>query len=477
MNWSTTGILIIFAAFVLLLILNPNMSCFGRRIKSPFYPLFRKEEGSRKRPRRRLRKPKIMDSIRPVDRGRILLAAGPPDRLRRLAACVRRPPRARPPVRRRRGRRGVRLGLDRRRGRGDQGEVRLRLPPAGARPGRSRSTRSAGRPSSSSSARTGPGSSCRGKRPTPRTRPEIMMERFLGVSLLPDEAVRLLSGTWRPTGRRRGERLERGDRTTEGRVGRGARGGFAFAVREFFPGDGVPREIGLGAGDVRADEGPQARLQPAAAGGGLRRRLPPRLRPEDVGRDPGAPGQMTVKSFAKINLGLEIVGKRPDGYHDIRTLFQTISLADELDFEPAPDGVLQLDGDDPAVAWDETNLVHRAARLLQGETGTAKGARITVRKSVPAGRGLGGGSSNAAATLLALNRHVGPRPGARRAGPPGPGPGSRCPLFSERGALPGRGHRGPPDPPARPRPSPLPPRLPAVPHPDGVHLRRRRGRP
>jgi 4-diphosphocytidyl-2-C-methyl-D-erythritol kinase len=112
---------------------------------------------------------------------------------------------------------------------------------------------------------------------------------------------------------------------------------------------------------------------------------------------------MTVRSFAKINLGIEIVGKRPDGYHDIRTLFQTITLADEIRVEPAPEGVLNLAGDDRAVAWDETNLVHRAARLLQERTGAASGARITVSKSVPAGRGLGGGSSNAAATLLALN--------------------------------------------------------------------------
>jgi 4-diphosphocytidyl-2C-methyl-D-erythritol kinase len=113
---------------------------------------------------------------------------------------------------------------------------------------------------------------------------------------------------------------------------------------------------------------------------------------------------MTVKSFAKINLGLEIVGKRPDGYHDIRTLFQTISLADELHLEPAPAGVLHLAGDDPSVAWDETNLVHRAARLLREKTGTDQGARILVKKNVPAGRGLGGGSSNAAAALLGLNR-------------------------------------------------------------------------
>jgi len=112
---------------------------------------------------------------------------------------------------------------------------------------------------------------------------------------------------------------------------------------------------------------------------------------------------MTVKSFAKINLGLEIVGKRPDGYHDIRTLFQTVSLSDELGFEAAPAGLLRLEGDDPAVAWDETNLVHRAARLLMERRGAGPGIRIMVKKSVPAGRGLGGGSSNAAATLVALN--------------------------------------------------------------------------
>jgi 4-diphosphocytidyl-2-C-methyl-D-erythritol kinase len=112
---------------------------------------------------------------------------------------------------------------------------------------------------------------------------------------------------------------------------------------------------------------------------------------------------MITRSFAKINLGLEIVGRRPDGYHDIRTLFQTVSLADELIVEPAPDGVLELSGDDPAIAWDGTNLVHRAARLLQGAGGTSRGARIQVAKLVPAGRGLGGGSANAATTLLALN--------------------------------------------------------------------------
>jgi len=113
---------------------------------------------------------------------------------------------------------------------------------------------------------------------------------------------------------------------------------------------------------------------------------------------------MNARSFAKINLGLEVLGRRPDGFHDIRTLFQTIDLADRLEIEATADGAVRLDGDDPSVPWDGTNLIARAARLLQAETGTGAGAVIRVAKAVPPGKGLGGGSSNAAVTLLALNR-------------------------------------------------------------------------
>lgn len=112
---------------------------------------------------------------------------------------------------------------------------------------------------------------------------------------------------------------------------------------------------------------------------------------------------MKVRSFGKVNLGLEVVGRRPDGYHDIRTLFQTIDLADELEFEPAADGTLRLEGDDPSIPWDAANLIHRTARLLRERTGSVRGALIRVRKRVPPGKGLGGGSANAAVTLLALN--------------------------------------------------------------------------
>ena len=112
---------------------------------------------------------------------------------------------------------------------------------------------------------------------------------------------------------------------------------------------------------------------------------------------------MRIKAFAKINLGLEVVRKRPDGYHDILTLFQSISLADEVEFRPAPRGELLVRGDDPGVPWDESNLVHRAACLLRERTRAEAGAAIAVRKMIPSGKGLGGGSADAAMTLYGLN--------------------------------------------------------------------------
>lgn len=142
---------------------------------------------------------------------------------------------------------------------------------------------------------------------------------------------------------------------------------------------------------------------------------------------------MTARSFAKINLGLEIVRKRPDGYHDIRTLFQTVTLADEIDFEPAPPGAIELSGDDPSVAWDRTNLVARAARLLLERTGRPAGARIAVRKRIPAGRGLGGGSSNAATTLLVLDKMWGLDLGADALAPLAKSLGADVPFFLKGG--------------------------------------------
>lgn len=113
---------------------------------------------------------------------------------------------------------------------------------------------------------------------------------------------------------------------------------------------------------------------------------------------------MKISSYAKINLGLEVLRKREDGYHDLLTLFQAVDLFDVLEFFPGTGREIELRGDDPSIPWDESNLIFKAARLLQETYNLSAGVRVSVRKRIPAGKGLGGGSSNAAMTLYALNR-------------------------------------------------------------------------
>jgi 4-diphosphocytidyl-2-C-methyl-D-erythritol kinase len=107
---------------------------------------------------------------------------------------------------------------------------------------------------------------------------------------------------------------------------------------------------------------------------------------------------------AKVNLGLRVLGRRDDGYHEIVTIFQTIACHDRLEVEPASD--LGLDCDDPAVPAGEHNLVVRVARSIQRHHPAARsrGARFRLSKAIPAGGGLGGGSSNAAAAILLVDR-------------------------------------------------------------------------
>ncbi|HKN46600.1 MAG TPA: 4-(cytidine 5'-diphospho)-2-C-methyl-D-erythritol kinase, partial [Candidatus Polarisedimenticolia bacterium] len=114
--------------------------------------------------------------------------------------------------------------------------------------------------------------------------------------------------------------------------------------------------------------------------------------------------RLTLRAHAKINLNLKIVGRRRDGYHDLDSVLQTITLHDSLTLEDGPGG-LRLEVDDPAVEAGASNLVHRAAeRLLEEVRGRRRGARIILRKRIPMGAGLGGGSSDAAAALVGLNR-------------------------------------------------------------------------
>jgi 4-diphosphocytidyl-2-C-methyl-D-erythritol kinase len=106
---------------------------------------------------------------------------------------------------------------------------------------------------------------------------------------------------------------------------------------------------------------------------------------------------------AKINLMLRIVGRRDDGYHLLQTVFQFIDLCDWLVFHPAENGEVKLVKTIPGVA-EEDDLTVRAAKLLKAETGCKLGVRINVEKNLPMGGGLGGGSSDAATTLLVLNK-------------------------------------------------------------------------
>ena len=112
--------------------------------------------------------------------------------------------------------------------------------------------------------------------------------------------------------------------------------------------------------------------------------------------------KMLVRAPAKLNLYLRVLGRRADGYHDIQTIMQPIALYDELAFEPLGEGRLRLDCE-PLELGGPENLVWRAARLLQKRFAPARGVRINLRKRIPVAAGLGGGSSDAAATLLALN--------------------------------------------------------------------------
>ena len=110
---------------------------------------------------------------------------------------------------------------------------------------------------------------------------------------------------------------------------------------------------------------------------------------------------MIVPAFAKLNLSLEVLDQREDGFHEITTVLQAIDLADRLEFTAAPGLIVECDN--PEVP-SETNLVRQAALALSDRCNVSPQVRIVIKKGIPVGMGLGGGSSDAAATLLALNR-------------------------------------------------------------------------
>ena len=110
---------------------------------------------------------------------------------------------------------------------------------------------------------------------------------------------------------------------------------------------------------------------------------------------------VTVDAPAKVNLTLRVAGVRPDGYHDLESVVAAVGVFDRLSFKPADE--LDLTCDDPTVPSGDDNLVMKAARLFRESCDVDRGARIYLQKRIPAGRGFGGGSSDAAACLAGLN--------------------------------------------------------------------------
>jgi len=147
----------------------------------------------------------------------------------------------------------------------------------------------------------------------------------------------------------------------------------------------------------------------------------------------------TLPAFAKINLSLRVLGRRADGYHELRTVFQTISLRDELTFESSAGGGIELICAAPDIPSDVGNLVHRAATALRERFGVRRGARIRLVKRIPAGGGLGGGSSDAATALVGLTHLWGIETEAGELSKIGARLGADVPFFLTGGTALGTG--------------------------------------
>ncbi|MDH4036688.1 MAG: 4-(cytidine 5'-diphospho)-2-C-methyl-D-erythritol kinase [Candidatus Krumholzibacteria bacterium] len=119
-----------------------------------------------------------------------------------------------------------------------------------------------------------------------------------------------------------------------------------------------------------------------------------------------APAQ-EVTARAKVNLGLEIIRRREDGYHEIETVLQSVDLADHLRVELTADARVDIACDEPGIPTDAANLCHRAIVAMRPLAGPSLGARIRIDKHIPPGAGLGGGSADAAGVLLAVVRGLG----------------------------------------------------------------------
>lgn len=114
--------------------------------------------------------------------------------------------------------------------------------------------------------------------------------------------------------------------------------------------------------------------------------------------------QLELKAYGKINLGLDVVRKREDGYHEVRMIMQTVGLHDRITMEKRREPGIRTETNLPYVPDGEGNLAYRAAKLLADEFGIEKGVKITIKKYIPVAAGMAGGSTDAAAVLVGMNR-------------------------------------------------------------------------
>lgn len=115
---------------------------------------------------------------------------------------------------------------------------------------------------------------------------------------------------------------------------------------------------------------------------------------------------LTIKAYAKINLGLDVVGRLPNGYHQVKMVMQTVGICDELTLQRADSGIV-LTTDSGELPTDENNLIYRAARLMQENYGLREGVRIQLQKRIPIAAGMAGGSTDAAAAMKGMRELFG----------------------------------------------------------------------
>lgn len=148
---------------------------------------------------------------------------------------------------------------------------------------------------------------------------------------------------------------------------------------------------------------------------------------------------LRVTARAKVNLSLEVIRRREDGYHEIETVMQTVDLADTLEVRLTGDARIEIACDDPSIPRDASNLCHRAIVAMRPLAGASLGARISVTKRIPAGAGLGGGSADAAGVLAAVRRGLGLEIDDEKLGKVAATLGSDVPFMLRGGTMIGRG--------------------------------------